>query len=261
MSALPYAGSAAPLYGGVLPLSNPAYGVYNTGAYNAYPGAYPSYDPSVSYGYPSTTYPSYVPTTVQPATYTVSAPTQTVSAPTQTATETRKEQTVLVRKILTDDSTDEYYRNAIRAVEESVVSTYQDLERQHVAMNQKQSEDYGNIFHLETQEAVKFYQKLDSVKYQLPENIVIEANKTYKIFSDPFIPRSGYPAQQHQVQAAPQGTAPAAGSAPAAGGTGTVVTGPEERKHPMLELKGLQEKVRNLRALLQKEVDKLLDGK
>ena len=248
MSALPYGGSAAPLYGGALPIA-PSFGGYSAAPYNPYSSAVPSFDPSSYQSYnslPAGGYPTYIPTSVSPATYTVSAPKAPVATQNNASSET-----VVVRKILSDDSTLEYYRNNARAIEDSVVSSYQELEREHVALNQKQSQDYGEIFHLETQEVVKFHQKLEAVKNQLSTGVLAKA-VDQKLFPSPLIPPSGYPAQQHQVQQGGPGTEAAAGQTQAAS---------QKREHPMIELKKLQVNVRELRKLLQSEVDAELSRK
>jgi hypothetical protein len=239
MSAFPYAEIA---YVGALPIPTPAsvYNAYNTGAFISYPyAANPSYHPSATHAYPSTTsYPTYA---FLPAAYTVSASSSAPAA----IPEIKNEKTAIKHQILSDVSSLKHYRNHARIVEESVVAAYQELEREHVAMNQKQSKDYENVYHRETQELVKFLQKFESVENQLPRDIVEEANKR-NIFPRPIIPRPRYPAQEHQVQAG----API--SSPAAETTRSAI---KDRKHPMLELKDLQDNARELRKLLQGRVD------
>ncbi len=214
MSALPY-GSSFPQYSSA------------TLPYNTYSAA-PTYAGASIYD-ASGTYQSYPTATASYSTYAPMAPISS-AAPS-------KPQTVIVKKYFSDIESLDYHRNNVRSVEESVVFSYQELERLHVKLNQLHSEAYGQIFHTETQEMVKFYQKLDTIKHQLSQPILDQAVQG-KCFPDPIIPPAGFPAQQQQVQQN--------------GGAGA-----PPKKHPMLELKALQLKVRDLRILLQTEVDKL----
>jgi hypothetical protein len=153
-----------------------------------------------------------------------------------------KAETVVVKRIVSHDESLEHYRNNVRASEESVIAAYQELERAQVKMNQQQSEDYGKMFHTETQELVKYVQKMDSIKYQLSEPILAKANAA-NCFASSIVPASQPPG--------------AAGAPPAVGAAAAAAASAPQKRHPVLELKDLQFKVRDLRAILQKEVDNL----
>ena len=219
MSALPY-GSAFPTYGSALPF-NPYPAAPSYSAMPSYSAA-PIYDASsayLSYPYATASFPSYAPVVSTPAAQS-------------------KPETVVVKKIVSHDESLEHYRKNVRANEQSVTAAYQELERAQVTLNQQQSEDYGRMFHTETQELVKYVQKMDSIKYQLSEPILAKANAA-NCFSNSIIPAAGQPS--------------AAGAPPPAGAPSSA----PQKRHPVLELKDLQFKVRDLRALLQKEVENL----
>jgi hypothetical protein len=213
MSALPY-GSAFPVYGSATPY-NPYPAIPSYSAVPSYSAA-PIYDAGSAYqSYPyATSYPTYEPA-ASPAAQS-------------------KPQTVVVKTTLSEAESLAHFKNIVRAEEDSVTSAYQELERAQVKMNQDQSEEYGRMFHAETEEYVKYVHKLDSLKYELSEKVLEEAN-TLHCFPKSIVPTSGQP----PAPAAP----PAGGAAPA------------QKQHPVIELKELQRKVRDLRIILQSAVD------
>jgi hypothetical protein len=208
MSALPF-GSALP-----------GYNAYNTGFYNPYGSSLP-FDSSAGF---------------QPNPYAIASFPSYVQAPVVSAPESKSDPNV-VRKVISDETSLEYFRATAKNMEETIVAAASKMQLEDMKLAQKQREEYAKMYHAESQVLLAFNQKLDAVRLKLPK---ATDEKLKDHFPTPAIPFSGYPAQQHQVLLAST--------------SGTGATAAPQKTHPMIDLKALQERTRRIKVALEAEV-------